>query len=133
MKKGYKDNIEKLTIENTAFRKVLYTAEGMQLVLMSIGVGEDIGDEVHNENDQFFRIEQGKGKAIIDDTEYDIADDDVVIVPRGSNHNIINTSDNEELKLYTIYTPPHHKDQVLRETKQEALDDEPHFDGNTTE
>lgn len=133
MKKGYKDNIEKLTIENNNFRKVLYTAKHCQLVLMSLKPGEEIGSEVHNEGDQFFRFEKGEGKAIINETEYNVSDGDTVIVPAGSTHNIINTSTNENLKLYTIYTPAHHKDGVVHLNRQEALSNEQKFDGTTTE
>lgn len=133
MKKGYKQNIEELTVENNNFRKVEYTGEQLQLVLMSLKPGEDIGSEVHPENDQFFRIDAGKGKAVIDETEYEVEDGDAVIVPKGAEHNIINTSDSEDLKLYTIYAPSHHKDGIVRATKQEALDNEEDFDGQTTE
>jgi mannose-6-phosphate isomerase-like protein (cupin superfamily) len=133
MKKGYKDNIEKLTFENNNFRKVLYTGAGLQLVLMSLKPGEDIGSEVHSENDQFFRIDAGNGKAVINEIEYEIKDGDAVIVPMGAEHNIINTSDNEDLKFYTIYAPSHHKDQIVRATKKEALANEEDFDGVTTE
>lgn len=133
MKKGYKDNIEKVTLENTNFRKVLYTGQHLQMVAMSLGPNEDIGSEVHNENDQFFRFEKGKGKVVVGETEYEVEDDDVVIVPAGTEHNVINTSDTEDLKLYTIYTPSHHKDQIVRTTKQEAYDNEEDFDGITTE
>jgi mannose-6-phosphate isomerase-like protein (cupin superfamily) len=133
MKKGYKQNIEKLTVENNDFRRVLYTGEQMQLVLMSLKPGEDIGAEVHPENDQFFRIDAGQGKAVVGETEYDVSDGDAVIVPRGTEHNIINTSDSEDLKLYTIYAPPHHKDGIIRNTKSEAEANEEDFDGQTTE
>ncbi len=133
MKKGYKENIEKLTIENENFRNVLYTAQNCQLVLMSLLPKEEIGMEVHDDGDQFFRFEKGEGKVIIDDTEYDVADGDAVIVPMGSKHNVINTSDTEILKLYTIYTPPHHKDGVVRKTRAEAEADGPEFDSITTE
>ncbi len=133
MKKGYKDDIEKLTLENTNFRKVLYTGANMQLVLMTLKPGEDIGSEVHPENDQFFRFEEGSGKVVINETEYDVKDDDVVIVPAGAEHNVINTSDSDALKMYTIYTPPHHKDQIVRATKEEAEANEEDFDGTTTE
>jgi mannose-6-phosphate isomerase-like protein (cupin superfamily) len=132
MKKGYKDNIEKLTQENESFRKVLYTGEESQLVLMSLLPGEDIGQEVHPDNDQFFRFEAGKGKVIINETEYEVSDGDAVIVPKGAEHNVINTGD-ERLKLYTIYSPAHHKDGVIRKTKAEAEIDSPDFDGVTTE
>lgn len=133
MKKGYKENIEQLTIENTNFRKVVYTGQHIQLVLMSLKPNEDIGLETHHENDQFFRFEKGEGKVIVGETEYTVGDGDVVIVPAGTEHNVINTSSDEELKLYTIYTPSHHKDQIVRETKQDAMDNEADFDGVTSE
>ena len=133
MKKGYKDNIEKLTLENESFRKVLYTAGHCQLVLMSLRPGEEIGSEVHEENDQFFRFEKGEGKVIIDETQYAVGDGDAVIVPSGAQHNVINVSDSEMLKLYTIYAPAHHQDGVERVTKAEAEADSPEFDGKTTE
>lgn len=133
MKKGYKDNIEKLTLENPNFRHVLYTAENCQLVLMSLKPKEEIGMEVHEENDQFFRFEKGQGKVIIDGAEYLVSDGDAVVVPQGSQHNVINVSETEELKLYTIYAPPHHKDGIVRATKEEAEKDAPEFDGTTTE
>lgn len=133
MATGYHADIEKLTLENDNFRKVLYTAQHMQLVLMSLPVGGEIGEEIHNENDQFFRFEAGHGRVVIDDSLYEVSNDDVIIVPAGAKHNVINTSDNEELKLYTIYTPPHHKDGTVRATREEAESSEPHFDGVTTE
>jgi len=133
MKKGYKDNIEKLTLENQSFRHVLYTAKNCQLVLMSLKPNEEIGMEVHTGNDQFFRFEKGEGKVIIDGTEYIVGDGDAVIVPQGSEHNVINTSATDELKLYTLYSPPHHKDGIVRNTKAEAETDGPEFDGTTTE
>ena len=133
MKKGYKENIEKLTIENENFRNVLYTAQNCQLVLMSLLPKEEIGMETHDDGDQFFRFEKGEGKVIIDDTEYNVADGDAVIVPVGSKHNVINTSDTEILKLYTIYAPPHHKDGVVRKTRAEAEANGPEFDSITTE
>lgn len=132
MKKGYKDNIEKLTQENENFRKVLYTGEKSQLVLMSLLPGEDIGEEVHDENDQFFRFESGTGKVVINETEYEVTDGDAVIVPRGARHNVINTG-SESLKLYTIYSPAHHEDAVVRATKAEAEASSPEFGGKTTE
>ena len=131
--KGYFSNIEEETINNNNFRKVLYTTEGMQLVLMSLKPGEDIGKEVHHENDQFFRFEAGTGKCIIDGNEYAVSDGDVIIVPKGAKHNVKNTGDSEDLKLYTIYAPPHHKDGIVRATKQEAEENEEDFDGKTTE
>jgi mannose-6-phosphate isomerase-like protein (cupin superfamily) len=132
MKKGYKENIEKLTQENENFRKVLYTGEKSQLVLMSLLPGEDIGEEVHDENDQFFRFESGTGKVVINETEYEVSDGDAVIVPRGAKHNVINTG-TDRLKLYTIYSPAHHEDSVVRSTKAEAEASSPEFDGKTTE
>lgn len=131
MKKGYKDNIESLTTENSNFRKVLYTGEHCQLVLMSLLPNEDIGMEVHPDNDQFFRFEAGTGKVIINETEYEVKDGDAVIVPSGANHNVI-AGDNG-LKLYTIYSPAHHKDGIVRETKEIAMANEAEFDGVTTE
>ena len=131
--KGFKQNIEKLTLENTAFRKVLYTGHHSQLVLMSLAPKEEIGLEVHTDNDQFFRFESGKGKVIIDGNEYDVTDGDAVIIPSGAQHNVINISETEALKMYTIYSPAHHKDGIVRETKAEAEADGPEFDGVTTE
>ena len=133
MKKGFKDNIEKLTLENTDFRKVLYTAEHSQLVLMSLLPKEEIGLEVHLDNDQFFRFETAQGQVIIDNTTYDVTLGDAVIVPRGAEHNVINTSSTETLKLYTIYSPAHHADGIVRKTKAEAVSNEAEFDGVTTE
>jgi len=131
--KGYTTNIEKGTLENNNFRKVLYTGKHSQLVLMSLKPKEEIGMEVHEENDQFFRFEKGQGKCIIDGNEYDLGDGMAIVVPAGSQHNIINVSDTEELKLYTIYSPAHHKDGIVRATKEEAGAQEAEFDGNTTE
>jgi mannose-6-phosphate isomerase-like protein (cupin superfamily) len=131
--KGFKQNIEKLTQENTSFRKVLYTSLHSQLVLMCLQPGEEIGMETHNENDQFFRFESGQGKCIIDGNEYLLEDGDALIVPVGAKHNIINTSSEQQLKLYTIYSPPHHKDGIQRKTKKEASENEAEFDGQTTE
>ncbi len=133
MKKGYIENIEKSTLENDNFRKVLYTAQNMQLVVMSLEPGEDIGEEVHD-LDQFIRCEAGQGKAVLNGEEHEISDGFVVIVPAGASHNIINTSATEPLKLYTVYAPPEHKDGTIHQTKSEALsDEEDHFDGVTTE
>jgi len=131
--KGFFTNIEKETLENENFRKVLYTSKHSQLVLMSLKPKEEIGMEVHPENDQFFRIEKGQGKCIIDGNEYELKDGVAIVVPAGAEHNVINTSEIEELKLYTIYSPPHHKDGILRQTKKEAEDNEAPFDGITTE
>jgi len=131
--KGYSTNIEKDTLENNNFRKVLYTGKYSQLVLMSLGPKEEIGMEVHEENDQFFRFEKGRGKCVIDGNEYDLKDGTAVVVPAGARHNIINTSDAEELKLYTIYSPAHHKDGIIRATKEEAESNGAEFDGLITE
>lgn len=130
---GYLSDIEKLTLDNTNFRHVLYTGKHSQLVLMSLLPGEEIGMETHPDNDQFFRFEKGMGKVIIDDHEYDVADGSAVVIPAGARHNIINTSKSEPLKMYTIYSPPHHKDGIVRATKSEAVAQEAEFDGNTTE
>lgn len=131
--KGFNANIEKETLENNYFRKVLYTGKNSQLVLMSLKPGEEIGLEIHTENDQFFRFEQGEGKCLIDGNEYLVEDGSAIIVPAGAEHNIINISESEELKLYTIYSPAHHKDQILRLTKEEAEFNDEEFDGQTTE
>lgn len=131
--KGFCDNIEKLTKENFYFRKVLYTGKHSQLVLMSLAPGEGIGEEVHPDNDQFFRIDEGYGKCVIDENEYEIQDGDAIVVPAGAKHNIINTSSSQYLKFYTIYSPPHHKDGIVRETKKQALENEAEFDGKTSE
>ncbi|HEY0220666.1 MAG TPA: cupin domain-containing protein [Candidatus Paceibacterota bacterium] len=132
MKKGYKDNIEKLTKENTNFRKVLYTGEQSQLVLMSLLPGEEIGSEIHDENDQFFRFEAGYGKVIINETEYEVSDGDAIVVPKGAQHNVINIGE-DSLKLYTIYSPAHHKDGIVRATREDAMVSEEEYDGTTTE
>jgi mannose-6-phosphate isomerase-like protein (cupin superfamily) len=129
--KGFVGNIEQLTRENTNFRKVIYTAAKSQLVLMSIPVSGDIGEEVHDV-DQFFRIEAGTGRAIIDGVAHDLMDDFAVVVPAGATHNVINTGDTP-LKLYTIYSPAHHRFDVVHATKEDALDDDEHFDGTTNE
>lgn len=131
MKKGFKENIEELTKSNNSFRKVLYTGEHCQLVLMSLAANEDIGMEVHPDNDQFFRFEGGVGKVIINETEYAVKDGDAVIVPSGSNHNVI--AGEAGLKMYTIYSPAHHKDGIERTTKAIAMANEAEFDGVTTE
>jgi len=133
MAKGFCSNIEKDTLENDNFRKVLYTGKHCQLVLMSLLPGEEIGMEVHADNDQFFRFEKGQGKVVIDGNEYDVSDGSAVIVPSGAEHNVINVSATDKLKLYTIYSPAHHKDGVVRATKTEAEADGPEFDGKTTE
>jgi len=131
--KGFCKNIEKETIANKSFRKVLYTGKHSQLVLMSLKPGEEIGMEVHEDNDQFFRFEKGNGKVIIDGNEYSVNDGFAVVVPAGAQHNVINTSSDKDLKLYTIYSPAHHKDGIERKTKKEAESQEAEFDGKTTE
>ena len=130
---GYKANIEQLTVGNDNFRQVVYTAKNTQLVLMSLKPGEEIGSEVHDDGDQFFRFEQGVGKVVINGDEQSVGDGDVVIVPQGAEHNVINTSDTEPLKLYTLYSPPHHQDGTVHVTRDEAMGDDEHFDGVTTE
>lgn len=131
--KGFSENIEKLTLENSNFRKVLYTSRHSQLVLMSLKPSEEIGEEIHQENDQFFRIEKGEGKCIIDGNEHSLKDGTAVVVPAGAKHNVINLSQSEDLKLYTIYSPAHHRDGILRSSKEEAEANEEEFDGETTE
>lgn len=131
--KGFRGEIEKDTLENGDFRKVLYTGKHSQLVLMSLKPMEEIGMEVHVDNDQFFRFEKGQGKCIIDGNEYTVGDGVAIIVPAGAQHNVMNISETEELKLYTIYSPAHHQDGVVRTTKAEAEVDSPEFDGRTTE
>lgn len=131
--KGFSTNIEKDTVENGNFRKVLYTGHHSQLVLMSLRPGEEIGMEVHEENDQFFRFEAGTGRCIIDGNEYELADGVAIVVPAGAQHNVMNTSETEDLKMYTIYSPAHHKDGIVRATKEEAMAQEAEFDGVTTE
>ncbi|MGZ4894497.1 MAG: cupin domain-containing protein [Halobacteriota archaeon] len=131
--KGFSIDIEKTTLGNGNFRKVLYTSKHSQLVLMSLKPEEDIGMEVHKDNDQFFRFERGQGKCVIDGNEYELSDGVAVVVPTGAQHNIINTSKTEDLKLYTIYSPAHHKDGIVRATKKEAEANEAEFDGVTTE
>lgn len=128
--KGFFTNIEKATLENKDYRRVLYTAKNCQLVLMSLAPGEEIGKEVHAV-DQFFRFESGTGKVFIDGNEYSVGDGDTIIVPAGSRHNVINTSAENSLNLYTIYSPPHHKDGTTHKTK--ADETEEHFDGKTSE
>ena len=130
--KGYVENIEQLTLENENFRKVLYTAKHSQLVLMSLMPAEDIGEEVHH-LDQFFRFESGTGKIVLDGVEHIIQDGSAIVVPAGCKHNVINTSATEKLKFYTIYSPAEHQDGVVRATKAEAVAQEEHFDGKTTE
>ena len=132
--KGYHDDIEQQTVGNNDFRRVLYTGQHLQLVLMTLQPGEEIGSEIHEDRDQFFRFEEGSGQVDIDDNSYDVVDGSGVIVPSGSRHNVRNTGD-APLKLYTLYGPPEHKDGIVQSTKQEAdarhHDEE--WDGATTE
>ena len=127
--KGYITNIEKATRENTDYRRVLYTAKNTQLVLMNLLPGEEIGKETHH-LDQFLRFEEGKGLVILDDIEHQVVDGDAVVVPMGTKHNVINTGDTP-LKLYSLYSPPEHRDGTTHKTK--ADEKEEHFDGVTTE
>lgn len=127
--KGYILNIEEETLKNEDYRRVLYTGKNSQLVLMNIKPGDEIGEEVH-QLDQFFRFEEGEGKVVIDDVEHMVSDDFAVIVPAGAKHNVINTGETD-LKLYTLYSPPEHKDGVVVHSKAEEVEE--HFDGITTE
>lgn len=128
--KGFVDDIEKLTEENSDFRRVLYTGKHLQLVLMALKPGEEIGEEVHEDRDQFFRIEDGEGEVLIDGERHRIRDDDAIVVPAGARHNVVNTG-NQPLRLYTVYGPPEHRDGVVHRTKADATEE--HFDGRTTE
>lgn len=130
--KGFAADIEELTEDNSDFRRVLYTGKNLQLVLMAIQPGEEIGKETHADGDQFFRVEKGKGEVWIDGQRSKIKSDDAIIVPAGAHHNIVNTGD-KPLRLYTIYAPPAHRDGIVRVTKADADAEEEHFDGKTTE
>ncbi|OHB03075.1 MAG: cupin [Candidatus Zambryskibacteria bacterium RIFCSPLOWO2_01_FULL_45_21] len=129
--KGHISNIEKESLDNNNFRKVIYTTHNCQLVIMSLDPKEDIGEEVHDV-DQFIRCEAGKGRAVLDGIPHKIADGFAVVIPAGTKHNIINTGEGK-MKLYTLYMPPHHRDGVIHITKEEAQKDEEHFDGKTSE
>jgi mannose-6-phosphate isomerase-like protein (cupin superfamily) len=118
---AYVDNIERETLDNENFRQVLYTASHSQLVVMSLKPGEEIGEEVHDNVDQFFRFEKGQGKVVIEGEETPVSDGYAVVIPAGTKHNIVNTSNSEPLKLYTIYSPPNHPDGTIHKTKEEAL------------
>jgi mannose-6-phosphate isomerase-like protein (cupin superfamily) len=133
MKEGFTANLETETRKNTDFRRVLYTGKFSQLVLMRLKPGEEIGDETHDDVDQFFRFEEGQGVVVIDGVKHAVKDGSGVVVPSGTKHNVINTSKVADLKLYTIYSPPEHQDKVVRKTKQEAITKEEHFDGKTTD
>ncbi|CAN5574863.1 cupin domain-containing protein [soil metagenome] len=128
---GYVHNIETLALENNDFRQVIYTAEHCQLVVMALKPGEDIGSEVH-QLDQFLRVEQGTGEAILDEVTTSIKAGFAILVPAGITHNIINTG-SESMKLYTLYAPPNHRDGVIHHTRADAQKDREHFDGTTTQ
>ena len=130
--KGFVVNIQALTEKNSDFRHVLYTGTNLQLVLMAIQPGEDIGEEIHKDRDQFFRVEKGEGEIIIDGNRSKIKSDDAMIVPAGARHNVINNG-KVALQLYTIYAPPEHRDGTVRITKADATAQKEHFDGKTTE
>ena len=130
--KGFHANIEDLTKDNDLFRKVLYTGHNLQLVLMTLQAGEEIGEEVHDDRDQFFRFEKGSGEVHIDGTVYAVKKEEAVIVPQGARHNVKNTGD-KPLRFYTIYGPPEHVDGTVHATPAEAEGHEEHFDGKTTE
>lgn len=130
--KGFVENIEQLTTGNMHFRRVVYTGKHLQLVLMTLQPGEEIGAEVHEGHDQFFRVEAGTGEVIIDGNRRPIADDDAIIVPAGARHNVVNTGSGP-LQLYTLYAPPEHRDGVVHATRAEAQASDEHFDGTTSE
>jgi len=131
-KQGFVDDIEKLTEANSDFRRVLYTGKQMQLVLMALEPGEEIGEEVHEDRDQFFRVEQGEGEVLIDGKRTAIRSDMAIIVPAGARHNVTNTGP-EPLKVYTLYAPPEHKHGTIHATKADADAHEEHFDGQSSE
>lgn len=130
--KGFVDNIERLTEENENYRQALYTGKYLQLVLMALQPGEEIGEEVHDDRDQFFRVEAGEGELLIDGVTHKVSADMAMIVPAGATHNVRNTG-SEPLKLYTLYGPPEHKKDVLQRTKADESHEHEHFDGRTTE
>jgi mannose-6-phosphate isomerase-like protein (cupin superfamily) len=130
--KGFVDDIEKLTEDNDDFRRVLYTGKNLQLVLMAIQPGEEIGEEVHEDRDQFFRIETGEGEVWIDGVANKVKADDGIVVPAGAKHNVVN-SGSGPLKLYTLYGPPEHIEGTVHRTKKDADAAHEHFDGRTTE
>jgi mannose-6-phosphate isomerase-like protein (cupin superfamily) len=130
--KGFVSDIEDQAEDNSDFRRVVYTGKNLQLVLMSLKPGEDIGEEVHKDRDQFFRVEKGKGEVLIDGKRSKIKGDDAVLVPAGARHNIVNTGE-KPLRLYTLYGPPEHRDGTVHATKADAQRMKEHFDGKTTE
>lgn len=129
---GFFGNIEELTEENTDFRRVLYSGSKLQLVLMSVEPGEELGGEIHSDTDQFFRIEEGKGQIVIDGVTHKVKAGDGIVVPAGAHHNLI-CAGHDALKIYTIYGPPHHRDQLVQKTKAEAAASEEAFEGKVTE
>ena len=130
--KGFVGDIEESTVKGSDFRRVLYTGKNMQLVLMALKPGEEIGEEIHPDRDQFFRVEKGEGEVSIDGRQTKIKSDVAIIVPAGARHNVRNTGD-QPLKLYTLYAPPEHVDGTVHVTKADAQAKEEHFDGRTTE
>jgi mannose-6-phosphate isomerase-like protein (cupin superfamily) len=130
--KGYVTNIEKDTLDNQDFRRVLYTAKNTQLVLMSLRANEEIGEETHD-LDQFIRVEAGQGLAVMDGVAHRLEDGSAIVIPAGTKHNVINVSDTDEMKLYTLYSPPEHRDGTVHKTRSDALAHEEHFDGKTSE
>ena len=132
--KGFVDDIEGITSSNKDYRRILYTGKHVQLVVMSIRKNDEIGEEVHNDRDQFFRVEEGKGEVVIDGERTKIRPGDGIVVPAGARHNVINTG-SKRLRLYTIYGPPEHKDQIVQATKEEAeaRHHAEEWDGKTTE
>ena len=130
--KGFVDDIEKLTVRNSDFRRVLYTGHHMQLVVMTLQPGDDIGEEVHPDGDQFFRVEEGAGEVLIDGHRTAIEDDFAIVIPAGARHNITNTG-SKPLKVYTLYAPPEHADGTVHTTRAEASTSDEHFSGRTTE
>ncbi len=133
MKKGFSLDLEAATRANSDFRRVLYTGGFSQLVLMRLKPQEEIGEETHDDVDQFFRFEDGRGVVVIDGTKHEVKGGSGVIVPHGAKHNVVNTSKTKDLKLYTIYSPPEHRDKVVRRTKQQAIAEAEHYDGKPTE
>lgn len=130
--KGFVEDIDRLTVGNTNFRKVVYTGGQLQLVLMTLQPGEDIGEEIHPDRDQFFRVEEGQGEVVIDGHRSVIKNDFAIVVPAGARHNIRNTG-GEPLRLYTLYAPPEHEDGTVHPTKEDAKNSKEHFAGKTTE
>lgn len=129
---GFIGDISKMTERNADFRHVLYTGKHLQLVLMSLDPGEDIGEETHRDTDQFFRIEEGRGEVVIEGRRTRVEDDDAILIPAGAKHNIVNTG-KEPLRFYTIYGPPEHEDRTVHATKRDAAKSKERFDGKTTE